>query len=173
MKAENYILKEIIESDIKNIYKGLSDPDVTKYYDVHYSNLEEAQEQMDWYKNLEKTGSGQWWGIYSESNNQFCGAGGFNNLNKEHRKVEIGLWLLKEQWGKGILKKVTPLLLKKGFEEFNLNRIEGFVLSNNTKCKDALKKINFTKEGTLRESEIKNGEKISIDIYSILKSEWK
>lgn len=173
MKTKNYFLKEIEPSDIHNIYKGLSNPEITKYYDVHFSTLQETEEQMEWYKNLKTNGTGIWWGIYSKNDHQFCGAAGFNDLNKQHKKAEIGLWLLKEYWGKGILKEVMPKLFEEAFTNLNLNRIEGYVVSTNKKCKSALEKINFTYEGTMRECEIKNEEKISVDFYAILKSDWK
>ncbi len=173
MKAKNYYLKEIQDSDIEYIHKGLSDPDITKYYAVHFDTLEETKLQMEWYKNLKKDGTGLWWGIYGNEDHEFYGAGGFNALEKEHQKAEIGLWLLKKHWGKGILKEVMPILFNRGFNELGLNRIEGYVDHENEKCKRGLEKINFTFEGTMREFEIKNGEKISVDIYSILKSEWK
>ena len=173
MKTENYILKEIEDSDINNIHKGLSNPDITKYYDVHFSTLEETKVQMEWYRDLKKNRTGIWWGIYDETDDEFCGAGGFNSLDNKHKKAEIGLWLLKDYWGKGILNKIMPKLFEKGFTELDLNRIEGYVVSDNTKCKRALEKINFTYEGTKRESEIKNGQKISVDFYSILRSEWE
>lgn len=173
MKTTNYYLKAIAPTDIKSIHKGLSDTEITKYYDVHFETLADTKEQMDWYANLEKEGTGQWWGIYNKDNDQFCGAGGYNSLEKEHQKAEIGFWLLKEYWGKGIMKEVMPLLFELGFTELNLNRIEGYVVSENQKCKRGLEKINFNYEGTMRECEVKNGERISIDIYSILKSEWK
>lgn len=172
MKTKNYFLKEIESSDIKNIHKGLSNPDVTKFYDVHFPTIEDTKEQMDWYRDLKKNGTGIWWGIYDKNDHQFCGAGGFNNLEKDHKKAEIGLWLLKEYWGKGILKEIMPKLFEEGFNKLDLNRIEGFVVSDNLKCKNGLEKINFTYEGTMRECEIKNGKKIDVDFYSILKSEW-
>jgi len=80
--------------------------------------------------------------------------------------------LLKDFWGKGIMTEVMPRLFDYGFNELNLNRIEGFVVHENSKCKSALEKINFTYEGTLRDSEIKDNELISVDVYSILKREW-
>ena len=173
MRTARYYLKAIVPTDINNIHKGLSDPEVTKYYDVHFATLEETKEQMDWYANLEKEGTGQWWGIFDQKDNQFCGAGGYNSLEKPHRKAEIGFWLIKDYWGNGIMKEVMPLLFDLGFVELNLNRIEGFVLSTNEKCKRGLEKINFKYEGTMRECEVKNGERISLDIYAILKIEWK
>ncbi len=170
--TQNYFLKEIQNTDINDIFKGLSDLEITQFYAVHYPTLEATKEQMDWYANLKKTGTGLWWGIYDKANNQFCGAGGFNDLNKIHQKAEIGFWLLKEYWGKGIMKEVMPKLFELGFTTLGLNRIEGYVESKNTKCKSALEKINFTYEGTMRECEIDNGKKVSVDIYSILKREW-
>ncbi len=173
MKTSNYYLKEIQDKDVNLIHKGLSNPNVTKYYDVHFETLEETKSQMQWYKDLKKDGTGIWYGIFGLNDDVFYGACGYNNLEKEHRKAEIGMWLLEEYWGKGILKEVLPKLFEIGFEQLNLNRIEGYVLSGNEKCKKALEKINFTYEGTLRDFEIKNGRLISIDIFSILKSECK
>lgn len=172
MKTQNYYLKEIESKDIVNIHKGLSDPEVTKYYDVHFPTLEDTEIQMEWYRQLKEQGTGLWWGIYDKSDDQFRGAGGYNSLDKKHQKAEIGLWLLKEYWGKGILKEVMPLLFKLGFDNLNLNRVEGYVHSSNAKCKSALEKINFTYEGTLREWEIKNGAFLDIDVYAILKKDW-
>lgn len=172
MKTIRFHLKEIQASDIKNIHKGLSNPAVTQFYDVHFPTLEAAQEQMDWYADLKKSGTGVWWGIYSNDTNEFCGAGGYNELNQIHQKAEIGLWLLPEYWGKGIMKEVMPLIFELGFTTLNLNRIEGFVLSDNIKCKRALEKIHFKHEGTMRECEKKNNQWIDIDIYAILKKEY-
>lgn len=172
MKTKNYTLKQIQSSDIENIHKGLSDSEITKFYDVHFPTLEDTKEQMDWYDSLIKNETGIWWGIYDKNSGQFFGAGGFNSLDKKHKKAEIGFWLLKDFWGKGIMKEVMPRLFKEGFSKLNLNRIEGYVVSENIKCKNALEKINFTFEGTIRESEYKNGNMINVDIYSILKSEW-
>jgi [ribosomal protein S5]-alanine N-acetyltransferase len=172
MSTDHFILKEIEAADIHNIHKGLSDPEVTKYYDVHFPTLEATEEQMEWYRNLKEEGTGIWWGIYDKQTEEFYGAGGFNGLEKAHQKAEIGLWLLKEHWGKGIMKEIMPKLFELGFTDLNLNRIEGYVVSENRKCKSALEKINFKYEGTLREVEIKNEKKIDVDFYSILKREW-
>lgn len=172
MKTNNYYLKEIEDTDIVHVHKGLSDSEITKYYDVHYPTIEETKEQMQWYKSLKKEGTGIWWGIYAIANDDFYGAAGFNDLDKKHQKAEIGMWLLKEHWGKGILKEVMPALFEVGFTKLDLNRIEGYVVHENTKCKKALEKINFTYEGTMRECEFKNGKWISVDIFSVLKSQW-
>jgi len=61
------------------------------------------------------------------------------------------------------------LICDYGFGQLGLNRIEGFVNSENKNCRNALKKLNFTYEGTMRESEIKNQKYLNIEIYAKLK----
>lgn len=169
INTQNFDLNEIEQADIQNIHRGLSDPRVVEYYAVNFPTLAETQEQMDWYANLKRNGTGIWFGIFSRDTGEFCGAGGFNGLVKEHFKAEIGFWLLPEFWGCGIMAEVMPEIIKFGFEKLDLHRIEGFVHSKNFKCKKALEKIDFQYEGTMRDCEFGNGEFTSIDIYASIR----
>jgi [ribosomal protein S5]-alanine N-acetyltransferase len=120
---------------------------------------------------LEKEGIGIWWAVCSLDNKTFYGAGGLNNLSKEHKKAEIGFWLLTDYWGQGILKEAMPLICEYGFNKLSLHRIEGFVETDNLNCKKAIVKLEFKHEGTMRDCEIKNGKFVSVDIYSKLKTD--
>lgn len=171
IKTERFLLRQFIESDIDNVFKGLSDPEIIKYYGVSYKTLEATKEQMEFFTNLEKEGTGIWWAICSLDNTIFYGAGGLNNLNKEHKKAEIGFWLLKDYWGQGIMTEVMPFICEFGFNKLGLHRIEGLVETENLNCKNAMKKLDFKHEGTMRDCEIKNGKFISLDIYAKLRSE--
>lgn len=165
IKTERILLREIESSDIEHVFKGLSHPDVIKHYGVSFQSLEATKEQMEWFADDAQ----KWFAICSIDNTEFYGAGGLNDISKEHHKAEIGLWLLPEYWGKGIMREVMPLICNYGFEELHLHRIEGFVDSQNTNCKKAMSKLDFVLEGTMRDCEIKNGKYISVDIYSRLK----
>ena len=83
----------------------------------------------------------------------------------------MGFWLLREFWGKGIMIEVMPIICKYGFDILGLHRIEGLVETDNLKCKNAMKKLDFKLEGTMRDCEMKNGKFISLDIYAKLRSE--
>ena len=170
IETKRFKLREIEQTDINNIYKGLSDPKVVKYYDVSYASLEATQEQMDWYANIKENETGIWWSIVDKKTECFCGAGGYNGIEKRHQKGEIGFWLLPEYWGKEIMKEVMPLLFKYGFETLGLNRIEVYVQHNNKNCKKALEKLTLHFEGTLREWEIKDGQFIDVDLYSKIRT---
>ncbi len=109
----------------------------------------------------------------SLDNKIFYGAGGLNNLRKEHRKAEIGFWLLTDFWGQRIMKEAIPLICNFGFTNLGLHRIEGFVESENSNCKRALDKLDFSHEGTMKECEIKNEKFISLDIYAKINTEYQ
>ncbi|ELV7524422.1 GNAT family N-acetyltransferase [Flavobacterium psychrophilum] len=171
LKTKRLMFRQITPTDIQNIYKGLSNPKVIKYYGISFDSLEATEEQMIWYRDLEQNETGIWWAICSLDNNVFYGAGGFNNLNKEHKKAEIGFWLLPEFWGQGFMQEAFPLICDYGFNKLDLNRIEGFVDSENTNCKKAVERLNFKFEGTMRDCEIKEGKYLSVAIYSKLKND--
>ncbi len=170
LKTERLTLRNILDTDIQFIFEGLSHPDVIKYYGVSYDSLEATQDQVQWYTELLEKKTGIWWALY-DSDNNFVGAGGFNDVNAEHKKAEVGFWLLPQFWGKGYMSEAMPCICDYAFNEIGLHRIEGFVDHQNTNCKKAMNKLKFTLEGTMRDCEIKNGKYLSVDIYAKLKGE--
>ena len=170
LKTDRLLLRQLTEDDLSNVFKGLSDPSVIKYYGVSYDTLEATKLQMKFFSDLEKNGTGFWWAICSPDNQHFYGAAGLNGLIREHKKAEIGFWLLKDHWGKGIISEALPLVCKYGFEKLGLHRIEAQVETENINSKKTLSKANFSYEGTLRDCELKNGKWVSLEIYSLLHS---
>jgi ribosomal-protein-alanine N-acetyltransferase len=173
LKTNRLLLRQFVKQDIDNVYRGLSDPAVIQFYGVSFRSLGETKEQMKWFDELEKNGTGIWWAICSADSSIFYGASGLNNLQKKHAKAEAGFWLLPEYWGLEIFKEAMPLILNYGFDHLDLHRIEGFVESNNVNCKKALEKIDFNYEGTRVDCEIKNGKFISLDIFAKINPENK
>jgi len=171
LETDNLYLRQFENSDLPNVFKGLSNPDIIKYYGISFDSLEATKEQILWFAELEKNETGIWWAIQSKETGAFLGAGGFNDINKQHKKAEIGFWLLPDNWGQGIMSACMPLLLNHAFTSLDLHRIEGFVAPKNTNCKKALAKLQFNFEGTMKDCEIKNGKFISLDIYSKLKND--
>lgn len=169
LRTERLALRQINASDQQNIFEGLSDPQVIRYYGVSYSTYEATQEQMAWYENLRATDSGIWWKVIDASSGVFCGACGLNNLQQYHRKAELGFWLLPEFWGKGIVPEAIEKVLSYAFEHLMLHRIEAFVEVKNENSKKVLLKGGFKHEGTMEDVELKNGKFISLDVFAKLR----
>jgi ribosomal-protein-alanine N-acetyltransferase len=166
LRSDRFVLRSFNENDLENVFLGLSDPAVIKYYGVHFTSREETRKQLEWFAELEREGTGIWWAICSPDQSIFQGAAGLYYLNKTHRKAEIGCWLLPSYWGKGLMQEVMEKVVQYGFSHLRLHRIEGLVETDNMNCKKAMLKSDFSHEGTMKDCEIKNGQWISLDIYA-------
>jgi len=71
LASDRLLLRQISEKDTPNIYKGLSDKEVTKYYGVSFETLQATTEQMTWYNDLVQNQTGIWWAICSPDNEIF------------------------------------------------------------------------------------------------------
>lgn len=171
LSTSRLLLRKITDSDLHNIYKGLSHPKVISFYGVSYDSIEAAKTQLHWYQQLETDDTGIWWAICSPNDTQFYGAIGFNNWHKDFKKAEIGFWLLPEFWKQGFVSEALSAVCDYGFNMMNLHRIEAQVETVNMASKNCLLKFGFSHEGTLRDSEIKNSQYISLDVFAVLNSQ--
>lgn len=167
-ESSRLFLESIIDRDIEFIFKGLSNPVVIKYYGVSYFSLESTKVQMKFYRDLVENESGEWWIIIDKNTKEPMGAIGLNNLDKNHKKAELGFWLLPEYWGKGYIQEAFLEIEHHAFNNLKLHRIEAYVETENTSSNKSLEKLNFKKEGTLRDVEFKNNRYLSLNIWSKL-----
>ena len=168
--TERFLLRKILPSDQQKIFEGLSHDDVIKYYGVSYKTFEETSLQMKWYEDLLTDVTGIWWAISSKSSNEFLGACGFNNTSNEHKKTEMGYWLLPQYWKMGIMKEVLPHIIRHAFNVLEVHRIEASVETGNIASKKLLLNLGFKHEGTLKECEWKNEKFIDLEYYGIVRS---
>jgi ribosomal-protein-alanine N-acetyltransferase len=88
--------------------------------------------------------------------------------NIEKRKWVFGYF--PEFWGRGILQEVLPVICNYAFTKWNLHRIEAYVETENSNSANVLIKQAFTHEGTMIDSEVKDGKFISVALFAKLKS---
>ena len=120
-KTGRLLLRQFEERDIYNVFLGLSDQDVIRYYGVHFKTLEETKKQIEWFAELEKNETGIWWAVCSSDNSIFYGAVGLYYLNSELKKAELGFLLMPAFWGRGIITESILLNKYKGNQRIKLN----------------------------------------------------
>lgn len=77
----------------------------------------------------------------------------------------------KDYWGKGYAREALLQILKYGFEEHGLNRIEAHINADNFASLKMHTKCGYKKEGILRQALYKHGEFKDVVVMSILKEE--
>jgi [ribosomal protein S5]-alanine N-acetyltransferase len=94
-----------------------------------------------------------------------CGFDGFQ-IGKSHR-AEIGYWLAKPSWGKGIMTAVVRRACEFAFNEWGLVKITAHVFSFNTASARVLEKCGFEQEGYLKKHHRKDGQLIDARLYAL------
>lgn len=106
-------------------------------------------------------------------NRNIAGRIGLHHLNHQNKIGEIGYWLAGEMQGRGIVTRCCNALIRYGFKELGLNRIEIKCGLGNSKSMAIAEKLHFSKEGVLKKAEWLNGEFIDLQLFALLKDEWK
>ena len=96
-----------------------------------------------------------------------CGFDGFQ-IGQSHR-AEIGYWLAKPWWGRGIMSAVVQRVCQHAFEEFWLVKITAHVFTHNPASARVLEKCGFVQEGVLRKQFVKDGKFIDAKLFGLLK----
>ncbi len=175
LKTERLILKPISNNYSEEIYEHFSDPDVTEYMDIDVlKSIEEAKEIINFYVEKEDKEECYRWVIIRKEDDAFLGTCGFNSwIQNRANRAEIGYDLSKKYWKKGYMREAVQELIKHGFEVLELHRIEAKVTKGNYPSCKLLEKLNFKKEGFLRDYNFWKSQYISEYIYSILEDEYK
>ena len=104
---------------------------------------------------------------------KLIGCIGLHGLSKPNRRASLGYWLDKDYLGKGIMTRSVKALIDFSFIALDLNRIAIEASPENISSCAIAEKLNFVKEGIVRQFEFVNGRFLDYQIYSLLKSEWK
>lgn len=96
-----------------------------------------------------------------------CGFDGVQ-VGKSHR-AEIGYWLAKPYWGRGIMTAVVRRLCDFAFEQFGLVKITAHVFADNGASAKVLEKCGFQQEGYLRKHYLKDGQFLDSRLFALVK----
>ena len=88
------------------------------------------------------------------------------------KRAEIGYCIRRENWGKGIATEVAGGLIRYGFSDLKMHRIEAKCDPDNIASYIVMEKNGMQREGILRQDKNIRGEWRDSYIYSILSHEW-
>lgn len=85
----------------------------------------------------------------------------------ERRSAEIGYWLGRAFWGRGIATAAVRGLTGFAFEAFGLTRVFAVPFENNPASMRVLEKCGYLREGVMRRSVVKDGVVMDQILYAI------
>ncbi|OAH59241.1 MULTISPECIES: GNAT family protein [Bacillaceae] len=172
LRTERLYLRKMTEADSPCLFKIWSNPDVTKFMNIeNFSGENQAKEMINFLNELSAQNKAMRYTIIEAKTNQILGSCGFNTLDYENMKAEIGYDLDSTFWGNGYGTEAVSCLVDYAFEHLNFIRIEAKVEPENLNSIKVLQKLGFTFEATLRKSEKSKDRFIDLNTYSRLKTD--
>lgn len=174
LHTKRLILEPMNQSDLMFIFEHFSKAEVNRYlYDAPpVTEMNEAQEIVDWYQNTsEKTHCR--WIIKLKEDGQSIGTCGFHLYDPSQHTLDIGYDLSPIYWQKGYMKEAVNAILAFVYEKMQVNRIQAIVALDNKASQQLLTSVGFLQEGLLRAKHFYKGVYYDHYVYGILKEDFQ
>jgi [ribosomal protein S5]-alanine N-acetyltransferase len=166
IQTKRFVLRPYRKSDLESMVKHINDKEIagnTLTIPYPYS-LKDAE---DWYGRFRKM-------MRKKRRNRIASAIVINGevvgtigITIHDHKAEIGYWLGRAYWGKGIMTEVVKEITKYCFNELGLRRMYAYTFPKNKASMRVLEKAGYKFEGILRKNVVR-GDKL-IDEYLFAK----
>jgi ribosomal-protein-alanine N-acetyltransferase len=172
LETTRLILRPITKEDVDFIFKLFSRSETNQY--SQYPDLVSVEEAAEMNEHYMKPGSLTHFRVAMELKTtcEPIGTLGLYLYSNAHKRAELGYDLLREYWGKGYMTEAVREVLKYGFTELGLMRVEATVDPENDLSKRLLERVGFKLEGCLRKRFYYRGKWHGELFYGLLKEEW-
>src|SRR5262245_59279986 len=167
-------LSEIAPSDKAALVEHLNDREIHSrlLHVPHPYTVKDADEWLERVaKNTQQQGQPVNFAI-RERDATLIGGIGYNDIEvgKSHR-AELGYWLAKSHWGRGIMADVVRRYCRHGFEQLGLAKITAHAFIDNPASARVLEKVGFVRECLLHKHFRKDDKLLDVWLYANFASE--
>ncbi len=172
--TDRLILKKFTQESFDTIYADMSQEEQLDILGLN--SIEKLLEEKEKYKKGLSTHNKKflYHQLIDKKTSVIIGWCGFHTWYTDHNRAEIGYGLYDDNYkSKGIMSEAIVSIIKYGFNNMNLERIEAFVSPKNKPSIKLLKRMRFKKEGLLKHHYFDNNRMDDSIVFALLKSEYK
>lgn len=174
LKTERLILRRMLPADADDMFDYARREETSRYlFWSPHGSISHTKEYLKFVSERYRAGDFYDWAITLRDGGKMIGTCGFTNINVTHHVGEIGYVINPDYHKKGFAAEAAAAVIKFGFEELDLARIEARFIDENEASLKVTKKLGMTLEGYLRDNIRVKGETRTVGICSILKSEYE
>jgi RimJ/RimL family protein N-acetyltransferase len=112
------------------------------------------------------------WGICLPAGGPVMGTCTLFQMDRQHRRAEVGIALHRAAWGQGIAAESLRLLIAFAFDTLKLHRLEADIDPDNQRSLKLFEGLGFRREGHLRQRWHHLGEWRDSVFLALLQPEW-
>jgi len=173
LRTARLILHQITESDGAGLFDIFSDSRVTEHYAWDtFTSIDQGHALAAKTASQFRQGEALRWGLLPHGGAQIIGTCGYTRWNQDNHFAVIGYDLASRHWRQRLMTEAVTAVLRHGFEQMRLNRVEATVLTGNTASIALLKRIGFHHEGELRERAFHRGRHHDVHMFGLTRTDW-
>jgi [ribosomal protein S5]-alanine N-acetyltransferase len=173
LTTQRQYLRPAAPTDAQALFAIKSDAEVTgRYGQEPHRSLDDT---LAWIQRLQDSYARRealFWCITLQGQETAIGGITLWNFGPGFHCAEIGYELHPAYWRQGIMSEAASAVLRFGFGELGLHRIEAVPLAKNMPSRSLLHKLGFTQEGSLRQREFFRGHFEDQLYFGLLQEEW-
>jgi len=167
------LLRRLKKTDYHDMYEYAAREDVTRYLTWYpHPNAGYTLRYLSYISTRYRAGDFFDWAVIWKDNRKMIGTCGFTSFQFSHNSGEIGYVLNPDYWGRGIAAEAVHAVMRVGFIDLNLHRIEAKYMDGNTQSRRVMEKCGMTFEGMHRDAMIIKDQYTTVGICSILASDF-
>ena len=174
LTTERLLLRPMHPMDAEDMFDYAKRPEVTKYllWREHES-ISFTRDYLIYVGRRYALGDFYDWAIIDRESRKMIGTCGFTKIDTANNSAEIGYVLNPDFHRRGFGSEAVKRILKFGFEELKLNRIEARFMQGNEASLALMRSVGMTFEGYMRDLVLAKGSYRTVGVSSILRSEYE
>lgn len=176
--TERLLIRDHVAEDIADLHKLISNQQVMYFLpEIKTSSLSESQQNLNvaLEEAVKVNRSKYFFAIVCNKTSEYIGEIGFTKTAEcsEGNVMNLGYFILKEFWGKGIIPEASKAVIKYAFDNIGTIKIETGCAKVNKKSERVMEKIGLIKEAELKKHSVIHGKFYDRVEYRLLKEEWQ
>lgn len=174
LNTERLVLRAMHPMDAEDMFDYAKRPDVTKYLLWReHDSIHFTKDYLNYIQNRYALGDFYDWSVIDCESGRMIGTCGFTKIDTANNCAEIGYVLNPDFHRRGFGSEAVKRILKFGFEELGLNRIEARFMQGNEASLALMRSVGMTFEGYMRDLMYVKGGYKTVGVSSILRSEYE
>lgn len=170
LETDRLILRKPELTDIDEMFKYRSDPQLMQYIMHRYSTeRSQVEEMMTRIHRLIDNNEGINWAVTKKGDDTIIGMVGYVHFVADHFRGEIGYMMHTPHHGTGIAREATKAAIDYGFNVLGLHSIEAIINHENVPSKRLVEKLGFSNDAFFKDYLFVNGKFVSANVYSLVK----
>ena len=167
------MLREMRLADAGSLLTMIGDDDVARFLAPPPETQSAFRDFIRWTHLKRAEGTYACFAVVPRGTSSAIGFFQLRALDPGFATAEWGFALGRPYWGTGIFTAGAERLLAFAFEQIGVQRLEARAMAGNLRGNGALRKMGAVREGVLRESFARDGQRHDTFLWSILEEDWR